>query len=282
MPSSEFPYGATKPVIGMCHLAALPGAPAFDGNLARVRDLLLADADALARGGVHALMIENFGDVPFYPGRVPAGVVAHLAILAAEVRRMFNLPLGVNVLRNDGCSALAIAHAAGCQCIRVNVLSGARVTDQGVVQAIAHELLRERAALGARHIQIFADVDVKESTPLGAPLPLEDEIDDVLHRGLADAVIVSGANTGSGAVVDQVRRAHAAVRHRLEPGATHRPVLIGSGMTPDNLPDFWPFADGFIVGSFFKSGGRARAPVDLARVQQFMAAHRRLCEARPA
>lgn len=276
--ATKFPYGVSKPVIGMCHLAALPGSPAFGGALGQVRELLLADADALARGGVHALMIENFGDVPFYPERVPATVVAHLAVLAAEVRRKFDLPLGVNVLRNDGRSALAVALAAGCQCIRVNVLSGARVTDQGVVQAIAHDLLRERAALGAGHIEILADVDVKESTPLGVPLPLEEEIDDVLHRGLADAVIISGANTGSGAAVEHVRRAHAAVRRGLEPGETPRPVLIGSGMTPENLPALWSLADGFIVGSYFKQGGRARAPVDPARVQEFMAAHRRLSE----
>lgn len=273
------PPPACKPVIGMCHLGPLPGSPGFGGRITDVREALLRDAEALVTGGVAALMIENFGDAPFYPARVPAIVVAHLAALASDVRRRFDVPLGVNVLRNDGCSALAVAHASGCAFIRVNVLSGARVTDQGVVQAIAHDLLRERSALRAEDIRIFADVDVKESTPLGAPLPLEDEIDDLLRRGLADAVILSGANTGSPAAADHVRRAHAAVRRGLAPAEQPRPVLVGSGMTPTNLPSLWPHADGFIVGSFFKQQGQARGAVDPQRVREFVEACRRIAGA---
>ena len=108
-------------------------------------------------------MMENFGDVPFFPGRVPASVVAQMTAMACAVRDEVKLPLGINVLRNDGVSALAVAQAAGASFIRVNVLCGARVADQGLIQGIAHDLLRERAALGAAEIKIFADVDVKHS-----------------------------------------------------------------------------------------------------------------------
>src|SRR5687768_9330841 len=133
-----------RPVIGMLHLPPLPGSPRYGGG-----------------GGGHGLMLDNFGDVPFYPGRVPAHVVAHMTAVACEVRRRFpSLPLGINVLRNDGRSALAVAHAAGAQFIRVNVLCGARVADQGLIQGIAHDLLRERAMLGATDVRILADVDV--------------------------------------------------------------------------------------------------------------------------
>ncbi|HXD50949.1 MAG TPA: BtpA/SgcQ family protein, partial [Burkholderiales bacterium] len=137
-----------KIVIGMLHLPPLPGAPLFDGNLKRIRDSVLRDAETLATGGVHGLMMENFGDVPFYPDRVPASVVAQMTALACEVRGRVDLPLGINVLRNDGRSALAVAHACGASFIRVNVLCGARVADQGLIQGIAHDLLRERALLG--------------------------------------------------------------------------------------------------------------------------------------
>src|SRR6478672_9199630 len=103
-----------KPVIGMLHLPALPGSPLYGGSIAPIRELMLRDAQLLAEGGVNGLMIENFGDVPFHPGRVPTHIVAHMTALAAEVRRaMPELPLGINVLRNDGLSALAVAHAAG-------------------------------------------------------------------------------------------------------------------------------------------------------------------------
>src|SRR3954468_13493277 len=91
-----------KPVIGMLHLPALPGSPLYAGSIAPIREAMLRDAELLAEGGVHGLMIENFGDVPFYPGRVPTHVVAHMTVLAAEVKRAVpQLPLGINVLRND-------------------------------------------------------------------------------------------------------------------------------------------------------------------------------------
>ncbi len=267
-----------KPVIGMCHLPPLPGAPRYSGGgLAAARDFLLRDAEALVQGGVDALMIENFGDAPFFPGAVPPATVAAISVMAADVRRRFDRPLGVNVLRNDGRAALAVAVAAGADFIRVNVLSGARVTDQGVITAIAHDLLRDRAAQHAESVHIFADVDVKESQPLGAPAPIEDEIDDVVHRGLADAVIVSGPNTGDAARVDLVRRAHLALCRMVDHESGARPaLLLGSGVNRENLATYWPLADGFIVGTALKRDGRPHAPVDEQRVTSFMSQVREL------
>ncbi len=247
----------------MLHLPALPGAPLHQLALPQIRESLLRDADTLAAGGVHGLMMENFGDVPFYPAQVPAHVVAHMTALACAVRERFDLPLGINVLRNDGRAALAVAHAAGASFIRVNVLCGARVADQGLIQGIAHDLLRDRALLGAHDIKIFADVDVKHSAPL-AVRPLEDEVADVIERGRADAVIVSGAGTGKAtdpAKAEQVRRA-----------APHTPLFIGSGITAETIPHFRDHADGFIVGTALKKDGIATHPVDASRVRALMAA----------
>src|SRR6478609_9609690 len=100
-------------VIGMLHLPPLPGAPLSSMRLSEIRDHMRRDLDALVEGGVHGLMMENFGDVPFYPDRVPAYVVAQMTALAAEVRGRSSLPFGINVLRNDGRGALAVAHAIG-------------------------------------------------------------------------------------------------------------------------------------------------------------------------
>jgi membrane complex biogenesis BtpA family protein len=257
-----------RPVIGMLHLPALPGAPRYAGDLATITEAALRDADALASGGVHGFMLENYGDVPFFPGRVPAHVVAHVTAIASGVRRAFpTLPLGVNVLRNDGRSALAVAHAVGARFIRVNVLCGARVTDQGVIEGVAHDLLRDRAMLGANDtVRIFADVDVKHSAPLAAR-PLEVEISDTLHRGLADALIVSGSGTGQ--ATDPV---HVAAAKRAAGGAA--PVFVGSGVSADTVDAYLPHADGFIIGSSFKRGGAARRPVDPTRVRELMARFR--------
>ena len=252
-----------KPVIGMLHLGALPGSPKFGGDVAAVRELALRDADTLAAAGVHGLMMENFGDVPFYPGRVPVAVAAHMTAVAVEIKRRFpQLPLGINVLRNDGRTALAVAHAAGADFIRVNVLCGGRLADQGVLQGIAHDLLRDRAELRAEaSIRIFADVDVKHSAPLAAR-PLADEVDDTIERGLADALVVSGAGTGKPTDLGKVRAVKAAA------GAV--PVFLGSGVTAESIEQFLPVADGFIVGTAFKAGGIATNPVDAGRVRDLM------------
>jgi hypothetical protein len=253
-----------KVVIGMLHLPALPGAPSYAGDWKKGREMLLRDVEVLTAGGVDGLMMENFGDVPFYPGRVPAYVATMMTALAMEVRRTSNLPLGINVLRNDGQTALAVAHAVGAEFIRVNVLCGARVADQGVLQGIAHHLLRERAMLGATNVKIMADVDVKHSAPLAAR-PIADEVDDTLERGLADALVVSGAGTGKTTDLQKVRDVKAAAADRA-------PVFIGSGITSQSVRSYFDVADGFIVGTALKRDGVATASVDADRVGQLMRA----------
>jgi membrane complex biogenesis BtpA family protein len=208
-------------------------------------------------------MIENFGDVPFYPQRVPAHVVAQMTSLAQIIRQRFDLPLGINVLRNDGRSALAIAHAVGADFIRVNILCGARVTDQGIIEGIAHDLLRDRATLGAQNIKILADVDVKHSAPL-AEREIRDEVEDTIHRGLADAVIVSGAGTGKPTDPQHVRA--------VKDAAGDVPVLVGSGAEVGTVSRLLLHCDGMIVGSSLKQSGVATNPVDIQRVRALMRA----------
>jgi len=247
----------TKPsVVGMVHLASLPGSPRFAFDLNKVTELAISDAQALQKGGVSALMIENFGDAPFCAGRVSSETVSAMTFVAAAVRRETNLPIGINVLRNDGISALHIAQTVGAQFIRVNVLTGARVTDQGLIQGIAFDLLRERARLRAENIQIFADVDVKHSVALAERL-LEDEVRDLVARGFADAVIVSGAGTGLATDPEKVER--------VAKVASGVPVFLGSGVNEGNFRKY-NSATGFIVGTAFKKNGK----VDADLVSAFM------------
>lgn len=250
------------PVIGMVHLPPLPGSPRWGGDLAGIEQHALRDAEALAEGGVDGLMLENFGDHPFFPRRVPAHTATHMTALATSIRRRLDLPLGINVLRNDGLTALAVAHASGAAFIRVNVLSGARVTDQGVLQGIAHDLLRARALLRAEEIKILADVNVKHSAPLGE-VRLEHEVEDLLGRGGADAVIVSGTGTGKAANVDELKRVREAAGEDV-------PVLVGSGVREETVTDYLAMVDGLIVGSFFKVGGVTERAVDTARVKALL------------
>lgn len=243
----------------MLHAPALPGSPQNAQSLEKIVEFVLRDAAALAEGGADGLMLENFGDAPFYPGRVPGRTVAQLAIIADRVRRQTKLPLGINVLRNDGRSALAIADSVGASFIRVNVLTGARVTDQGVIEGIAHDLLRDRANCRTK-IAIFADVAVKHSAPLGDPRPLEDEVADLVSRGGADAVIVSGAGTGKPVDVAKLQL--------VKQHAGSVPVLIGSGLNRETASELAAHSDGFIVGSSLKDGNDIANPISKSRVQE--------------
>jgi membrane complex biogenesis BtpA family protein len=253
-----------KAIVGMLHLPALPGAPAARLSIAEIEQWALRDADALAAGGVDALLLENFGDAPFFPDQVPSHTVAYITRIAQAVRSRFSLPLGINVLRNDARAALAIAAAVGAQFIRVNILTGARLTDQGLIQGQAHVLLRDRLLLNA-HLAIWADVAVKHSVPL-ADRPLEEEIEDTLKRAHASAIIVSGAATGKATPIDRLRAAKLA--------AAAAPVYVGSGVHLDTVAEVLRIADGVIVGSALKRDGIAANPVDPERVRSFVAAAR--------
>ncbi len=252
--------GPARPVVGMVHLRALPGAPEYGGNLEAVRTAAFRDAGALQAGGTDALLVENYFDAPFYPDCVPAHTVAHMTAIASALLQRFDLPLGVNVLRNDGCAALAIAQAAGGDFVRVNVLTGARLTDQGIVQGNAHLLSRDRQLLGARQVRIFADVNVKHSAPLAAYDP-DQEVADALQRGGADAVVVSGSGTGKPIEAAELKRVCAA--------AAGAPVLVGSGVSAAKLSDL-AGASGFIVGTSVKRAGEVSNPVDPRRVRRLI------------
>lgn len=238
---SDFRELVAPSAIGMIHLLPLPGSPLWGGNMETVVAAALADAQALSRGGLGSVMMENYHDIPFFPGRVPAETVAAMTVAVAAVKNDFpGLQVGVNVLRNDVESALGIAVAVGARFVRVNVHTGAAVTDQGTIQGQAWNTLRRRRELGADEVAVLADVRVKHARPL-VERPIAEEVSDLRQRGLADGVIVSGTATGAGTDPAEVAR----VREALPDG----PVLVGSGATADTVGDFLPQADGFIVGS---------------------------------
>ena len=246
--------------IGMVHLPPLPGAPAGSLSLAACEELARADARALAAGGADALIVENFGDAPFRPGRVDPHTVAAMTRIALAIRRTVDIPIGLNVLRNDGIAALGIALAVEAAFIRVNVLSGVMATDQGLITGEADELMRLRRYLDAGHIRVFADVLVKHAAPL-APLTIADAVEDVVLRGRADAVIVSGTATGKPARLEDVSEAVQA-----EAGL---PVYLGSGATAASISQFIPPAYGAIAGTSLKRSGIVSEPVDQQRVRAF-------------
>ena len=162
--------------------------------MGEVIETAAADAAVLVEAGFPALMVENWGDAPFHAGSVPPETVAAMT-LAAEAVGGQGVPFGVNVLRNDPLTALGIAAATGAALIRVNILTGVMYTDQGAITGQAAEVMRSRAAL-CPDVEVWADVMVKHATPPPG-LDAAQSAEDTVHRGLADAVIVSGSGTGA-------------------------------------------------------------------------------------
>lgn len=242
-------------LIGVIHLLPLPGSPRPSPGLDAVCARAVADARALAQGGADAVIVENLGDLPFDASRVAPYTVAAMTRVALAVKEAApRVRLGVNVLRNDALAALAVAAATEADFIRVNVHSGAMITDQGLVEGRARETLLERARLGAQ-VAIAADVLVKHAVPLGE-VRLEDAARDTWDRGLVDALIVSGTGTGRPTSPDDVAR----VRRELP----QAPVWVGSGTTPERVATL--DADGFVVGTWLHRDADLRAPVDPDRV----------------
>lgn len=256
-------------LVGVIHLPALPGSPRADrrkGAMSRIVEGVRRDLAALARAKYDAVILENFGDAPFEPGAVSPITVAAMTTCVRVATEDGRLAVGVNVLRNDVRSALAIAAATEAAFVRVNVHVGAVVADQGIIEGRAHETMRERAYWSATNVQVWADVDVKHAAPLGKR-PVAEVTKDAVLRGLADAVLVTGAATGARVDGDAL----AAVR-----AATNVPIYVASGAVPDDLPRLRKLgADGVIVGSYLRRGGKAGGPIDAARAASFATSFRR-------
>lgn len=254
---------SVKPfIIGMVHVGPLPSTPLGSGaGIDDIIEVAVRDARALEEGGVDGIMVENFYDAPYPKDVADPATVASMALITKEIVKNVSVPVGVNILRNCGLQALAIAHVCGASFIRVNALSETVVSDQGILEPIAYELMRYRRYLGAR-VAVFADIHVKHAAPL-AWRPPELVAREAVERGGADAVIVSGTRTGAPPNVKEV----AAVRN-----AVGVPVIVGSGVTPANARELLSVADGAIVGTYFKEGNR----VSIERVKKFMSVVRSL------
>ncbi|HSW44939.1 MAG TPA: BtpA/SgcQ family protein [Phycisphaerae bacterium] len=276
------------PIIGMVHLAPLPGSPgnrlraypktrvgpassrsdfrAFGWALSlhEIIGQAIADARALAEAGFDAVLIENFGDSPFRAVRVDPHTVSAMTVAARAVREAIDLPIGINVLRNDPRAALAVAACCNASFIRVNVHVGVYATDQGIIEGRADETLRYRNRLGTT-TAIIADVHVKHARPLSCT-DIAEAAEETAYRGRADGLIVSGSATGRPTDLDDLRRVRSAV--------PDRPVLVGSGATATTIRDILACGCGVIVGTFIKQGGVTTAPVDAGLAKAFVATAR--------
>lgn len=254
-------FGTRKPIIGMVHLAPLPGSPRYEGmTMKEITDLALADARMLKEAGVDGAIVENFGDVMFFK-RVPAETIAAMTYVAANIaREVPGLTLGMCVLQSDAISGLAIANTVGAKFIRVPYYTETYVVDAGLMDSIAAETLRYRKFLNA-DVKIFADVHIKHGYPL-SQRPIGESAADAEHRGLADAILVTGIATGAQTKADDVKEVKASVKST--------PVFVASGVDEKNLPLYKKYADGAILGTHIKVNEDTEAPIDPIKLSAFM------------
>jgi membrane complex biogenesis BtpA family protein len=247
----------------------LPGAPRYGGDDERIIAQALSDLRHYLEAGVDAIVLENSHDLPYVKPPLPARAIEVMRRVACEVRSGFGGPIGIQMLEAANETALEIAHAADLDFLRVEGYVFAHVGGAGLIEGCASRILRQRKERGCEHVKVFGDVKKKHcSHALTGDLDILDEVKQA-EFFLVDGVIVTGARTTEPPAVAELQRVkkHARV-----------PVLIGSGMTPDNIEAYFPLADGFIVGSTFRLEGRFLGALEPKRLEAFMSVFRRLPE----
>ncbi|TPW30001.1 BtpA/SgcQ family protein [Martelella alba] len=260
-------FSTDKALIGMIHCLPFPGAPRYRGEpVESVYDAAMRDADALITGGLDGLVIENHGDIPFSkPEDIGYETAAFMAVITDRIARATGVPIGINVLANAPVPAIAIALSGGAKFIRVNQWANAYVANEGFMEGRAGEALRYRAALRADHIKVFADSHVKHGAhAITADRTIPEQTRDLAFFD-ADGVIATGQRTGNSATLEEIDEVRS---------ATDLPLLVGSGVTAENVAAILGRTEGVIVASSLKQGGVWWNPVDPERVKTFMAAAR--------
>ena len=254
-------FGIKKPIIGMIHVDALPGTPNYNDNVKNIINKAKTEAAKYKNAGIDSIVIENMHDIPYLKRNVGPEITTLMSIIGYEVKNATDLPCGIQILAGANKEAVAAAHSAGLDFVRAEGFVFGHVADEGIIESDAGELLRYRKQIGADDILIFTDVKKKHSSH-----SITSDVDVVESAKaaeffLSDGVVVTGASTGTEANIEEVKNVKEAI---------NIPVLIGSGITIDNIKKYFQFADAFIVGSYFKKDGLWKNEVDVDRVKSFM------------
>jgi membrane complex biogenesis BtpA family protein len=260
-------FAKAKPIIGVIHVGALPGTPAYGASVSEITERAAEEARLYAASGVDGLIIENMHDVPYLRGRVGPEIVAAMAVVGRAVREEFPLPVGVQILAGANTEAMAVANAATLDFIRAEGYAFAHIADEGWIESSAAELLRYRKKIGADRVEVWADVKKKHSSHAVTTDISIGATAEAVEFMRASRVVVTGSTTGRPPSVADIEavKAHSSL-----------PVILGSGVDASNIAGFYGSADGFIIGSYFKRDGHWTSPVDKERVERLMEVVNRL------
>ncbi len=251
-----------KPLIVVIHLPRL-----LQRDPDYVIDYAVSEAKTVEEAGADAIIVENYGDTPYVRNRLSRLELAVLTAVVREVVKTVSLPVGVNALRNAAVDALAAAYAGNASFIRVNSYCELREAPEGLLQPIARKLELLRKSL-PRRIEVLADIDVKHSYPLVNEYDAATRLRECVERGQPDAVIVTGHATGEAPPPGYV----AALREAAKP----LPILLGSGLSTENIKLYWSLVDGFIVGTSVKKNRTTVNRVDSALLKKLVETKKKL------
>ena len=255
----SLPWRREKPIIGTIHLQALPGSVHHSQPIQDLISSAKEETKTLVKAGIDGILIENYGDYPYVRTENPSETTAAMTLITSTLKNMFQVPIGINILRNSCTQAMSVASVCEIDFIRCNIFTSAYVTDQGIIQGEARKVLLKRKKLNS-NVLVFADIFCKHASPISNRGLLE-EAQDAIFRGSADAIIITGHRTGV-----PPRKEDLIKLKEQNLG----PILIGSGLTTENYNELMQFADGAIVGSYFKRNGDISQSVDFERVSSLL------------
>ena len=263
----KYIFDITKPVIGVIHVDALPGTPNYKNNVKKIIEHAKKEALIYKENNIDVIAIENMHDVPYLKRSVGPEIISMMSIIGYEIKNITKLPCGIQILAGANREALAAAHSAGLDFIRAEGFVFAHVADEGIIDSDAGELLRYRKQINAEDILILTDVKKKHSSHSITSDVSIAETATAAEFFLSDGIIVSGSSTGKEPDINDVKNVKEAV---------YIPVIIGSGITIDNVEKYYPTTDAFIIGSHFKKEGSWKNEVDDKRVKAFMIKYNQL------
>jgi len=241
-------------LFGVVHLPSLRAHSRH--RLGQIVEFAVSQAVLLDELNFDGVIIENFGDTPFAKNRVDDTIVTKLAVICHEVRQEIGGRIGLNILRNATVQAMKVASVLNLDFVRSNVWEGAYVTDQGIIEGVAHEVIATRDRLHSS-VEIYADIGVKHATPL-SDFSLVEMAQQAIERGGADRVIISGRATGSQidlAILDELNE------QGIKP-------MIGSGLTQETLSSYVGKISAGIVGTALKEN-EVTSPISIQNARQF-------------
>ncbi len=250
-----------KMIIGMVHVDALPGTPNNKYSITQIISKAVQEAILYEQNGLDAIILENMHDVPYLNRKVGPEITASMTVIANEVTKNTTIPCGVQILAGANKEALAVAQASGCEFIRVEGFVYSHIADEGLMNACAGELMRFRKLIGAEDITVFADIKKKHSShSITSDLDITD-FAEACKFFLSDGIIITGRSTSEEADIEELKRVCK---------TSDLPILIGSGITLDNIEKYWNYANGFIIGSYFKEDGKWQNTVSSYRLNSFI------------